>query len=132
MLIKSQKLVNTLAVIGLLIFIIFIVSSIIFIGFKITGFAVLNEVNHKDIVNLSLNGSGIYFWGLQKQGDLGFVRLRGSIIGNGSVKVYIENEGKKYLIFDNSNNLSPIDFYLDQLGAGASLEELKKHLHIQR
>ena len=35
------------------------------------------------------------------------------------------------LIFDNSNNLSPIDFYLDQLGAGASLEELKKHLHIQ-
>ncbi len=100
MLIKSQKLVNTLAVIGLLIF---IVSSIIFIGFRITGFAVLNEVNYIDILNLSLNGSGIYFWGLQKQGDLNSVRLSGSIIGSGSVKVYIENEGKKYLLFDNSN-----------------------------
>ena len=36
---------------------------------------------------------------LDKQGKISSIKTTGSVIGNGTVKIYIEKDGKKYLIY---------------------------------
>jgi len=80
-----------------------ILISIFFISKpEITGHATLTqEKTYNDALNLVINESGNYKWALEKQGIMKAVRASGSVIGNGTVKIYIEKEGRRYLIYQN-------------------------------
>ena len=52
-------------------------------------------------IGLTINESGNYTLTLDKPGKLTSIKASGSVIGNGTVKIYIEKDGKKYLIYDN-------------------------------
>ncbi|MCK4496609.1 MAG: hypothetical protein KAU24_00315, partial [Candidatus Aenigmarchaeota archaeon] len=51
---------------------------------------------------MTVNASQEYNWKPQNLGELNSIKLSGSMIGNGSVRVYIESQGKRYLILDRS------------------------------
>jgi hypothetical protein len=55
-----------------------------------------------DGVNLTLNESGEYTWLIGNYGSLKSVRLDGALSKEGSAKVYLEYDGREYLIFDSS------------------------------
>ena len=69
----------------------------------ITGFAIVTkQSNYVDDVNLEFSESSSYVWAMSNPGNLKSVKIDGSIIGNGEAKVYIEDDGERYLIFDSS------------------------------
>src|SRR3989338_8643683 len=69
----------------------------------ITGFVtVTKQLNYTDAVSLEFNESGEYIWNADNIGDLKNIRIDGSKSKLGQAKVYIENDGIKYLIFDSS------------------------------
>lgn len=80
---------------------IFIIGALFFIKPEITGHVVLSkETTQNDNLNLRINESGNYTWDLGKPVDIKSIKAAGSIIGNGSVKIYIEKDGKRYLIYN--------------------------------
>lgn len=82
-----------------------VIASLFFMKPEITGHAVLSkEAEYNYSLNLKINESGNYTWDLGKPVNIKSIKASGSVAGNGSVKVYIEKGGKKYLIFDNENN----------------------------
>ena len=79
----------------------FIIGSLFFIKPEITGQVVLSkEYEYNDSLNLKINESGTYTWDLGKPLNIKSIKATGSIIGNGSVKIYIEKDGKRYLIYN--------------------------------
>ena len=69
----------------------------------ITGFITRDEyVNYSDSLSLVLNDSGEYEWNLENLGELASLKVSGSLENKGYVKVYIENDDKKHLVFDSS------------------------------
>ena len=50
------------------------------------------------------NESGNYTWNPDKEGIIESIKASGKVIGNGTVKIYIEKDGEKYLIYDNKAN----------------------------
>ena len=69
---------------------------------SITGHVVLSkESTYNESLNLKINESGNYTWKLSKPGTITSIRATGSVSGNGTVKIYIEKDGKRYLILDN-------------------------------
>src|SRR3989344_7498475 len=69
----------------------------------ITGFVtVTKQLNYTDAVSLEFNESGEYLWNVDNIGDLKNIKIDGSKSKQGQAKVYIENDGIKYLIFDSS------------------------------
>ena len=78
---------------------------------NISGYAVLSrEATYNSSLNLKINESGSYAWDVNKAGEMKSIAATGSFSGNGTVKIYIEKDGKKYLIFDNKklNNASVV------------------------
>ena len=68
----------------------------------ITGQVVLNkETAYVDDLNLIINESGTYEWNMKNPSNIRSVKASGSVTGNGTVKIYIEKDGKLYLIFNN-------------------------------
>ena len=69
---------------------------------NISGYAALEkESTYNSNLNLRINQSGNYTWEINKSGEIKSIRASGSFAGNGTVKIYIEKEGKRHLIFDN-------------------------------
>ena len=69
---------------------------------SITGHIVLSkETAYNASLNLKINESGSYVWVPKQQGILKSIAASGSVGGNGTVKIYIEKDGSKYLVFDN-------------------------------
>lgn len=68
----------------------------------ITGYNVAEEADYIDELKLTIASSSEYLWKLNSSILLKSVRLSGSIEDIGSAKVYIGNNGIKYLIFDSS------------------------------
>lgn len=66
---------------------------------------VTKQINYTDKVSLEFKESGTYVWKLANPGNLKSVKIDGSIIGNGSTKVYIENKGIRYLLFDGNKTI---------------------------
>lgn len=84
--------------------VILIVASLFFARYSITGHVVLSkETTLNQALNLKINESGNYTWKPDKLGKINSIMATGSYSGNGTVKIYIEKNGKRYLIFDNKN-----------------------------
>ena len=83
-----------------------LIFSVLFISKpQITGYVTLaQEKAYEDNLNLSINESGNYTWNVGKTGEIKSIKANGKVRGNGTVKVYIEKNGEKYLIFDNKNS----------------------------
>ena len=76
--------------------------TLMFLKPAITGYNVMEEATHIDELKLTIASSSEYLWELNSSILLKSVRLSGSIEDMGSAKVYIENNGIKYLIFDGN------------------------------
>ena len=85
-----------------LIILLLIITSLFLLKPSTTGYAVFSkETAYNKSLNLKLNESGNYTWTLDKQGKISSIKTTGGVIGNGTVKIYIEKDGKKYLIYKN-------------------------------
>ena len=80
-----------------------LIVSVLFVSKpEITGYVVLTEEKtYDDNLNLVINESGNYTWTIDKIGDIKSIKASGKVKGNGTVKIYIEKDGKRYLIYDN-------------------------------
>ena len=70
----------------------------------LTGYIIKEKAYTQDL-NLTLKEDKSYTWNLADYPDsfyLTSTALSGSVIGNGSVAVYIEHEGERFLIFNSS------------------------------
>ncbi|MCH8003652.1 MAG: hypothetical protein IH934_03385 [Nanoarchaeota archaeon] len=98
--IEVKVLLEVLAVYAILAL---VLTGIYYLEPTITGFiTVTKQLNHTEVVNLEFAESSEYIWILQNPGDLKSIRIDGSISKHGTAKVYIENNGVRYLIFDSS------------------------------
>jgi len=80
-----------------------ILTGIYFLKPEITGFITLEkQFNYSDIINLDFEESSEYIWIPEHTGTIKALKLSGSYKTEGNVKVYLEDEGIKYLIFDSS------------------------------
>lgn len=92
-----------LEVLGVYAVLVFVLLGIYYLGPAITGFvAVEKQVNYTDDVNFAADEDSVFVWTLGNPGQLKSVKIDGTLIGNGSAKVYIEHEGARYLVLDNS------------------------------
>ncbi|GAF99560.1 unnamed protein product, partial [marine sediment metagenome] len=83
--------------------IIIVMLSISFIGVQLTGLAIFGDrVSYEDNIGLMFENSTTHTWEPANKGELYSIKLSGTIIGNGTVKVYLERKGNRYLIFDSS------------------------------
>ena len=79
-----------------------IVTSFFLLKPAITGQVVLNkEATHADSLNLRINESGTYEWTVKSPGDIKYIKATGNVKGNGTVRMYIEKDGKRYPIYTN-------------------------------
>ena len=96
---KTKKVFSYLAPLSILLL---ILSVFYFSEPGITGHIVLEEKNtYWNNLNLVLNQTGNYTWNMSKAGYIESIKATGKVEGNGTVKIYIEKDGKRYLIFNN-------------------------------
>jgi len=89
----------------LIVLLILILGVIFVLKPEITGYVTLTqEKTYADDLNLIINKSGNYNWTIDKVGDIQSIKASGRIKGNGTVKIYIEKDGKLYLIYDNKES----------------------------
>jgi hypothetical protein len=98
--VELKFFLEAIAVIGIFI--------LLFAGYNtvenlITGFFTVSKMlNYSDEVMLSYNESTKYIWTPSMSGELKSLKLDGEIIGNGSVRVYLNQSGVIKLIFDSN------------------------------
>ena len=69
-----------------------------------TGFvAVEKQFNYSDAINLNFGESSEYIWVPEQQGILNSLKISGSYKTEGTVKVYLEDEENRYLVFDSES-----------------------------
>ncbi len=86
-----------------LVILLLIISGLFLLKPSFTAYVALGkETTYNESLNLKINESGRYNWTLNKPGDLKSVKATGSVVGNGTVKVYIEKDGKRYLIYSRT------------------------------
>ena len=77
--------------------------GIFFLNPEITGLAVFEkQLNYSDYVAAEFNENSEYIWIPEHLGLLKSLRLSGSYKTEGNVKIYLEDEGIRYLIFDST------------------------------
>ncbi len=83
-----------------------LITGILFISKpEITGYVtVTQEKTYTDNLDLVINESGNYTWTTDKIGDIQSIKASGRVKGNGTVKIYIEKDGQRYLIYDNKES----------------------------
>ncbi|MBI2541326.1 hypothetical protein HYV80_01275 [Candidatus Woesearchaeota archaeon] len=82
--------------------ILLIIASLLLLKPSITGNVALDrEIAYTENLNLQMNESGEYNWTLKNPGVMKSLKASGSVTGNGTVKVYIEKDGKRQLIYQN-------------------------------
>ena len=77
-----------------------VVAGLYYLGPSITSF-VIKEFSYIDKPNLVITSNGNYTWNIEN-GELKYIKLDGSITIYGKARVYIENNGIKYLVFDST------------------------------
>ena len=101
---KSTKLrENKIIRFGIPAILLVLLISLVFISKpQVTGYSILSaERTYNESLNLMMNESGNYTWALNKPVDIKSIKATGSVVGNGSVKIYIEKNGERYLIYKN-------------------------------
>ncbi len=96
-----QQKPHRIEVLLFLIALVIVGAGLYFLGPSITGF-VIKEFSYEDEPNLVITTSGNYTWQLKDIGDLRYVKFDGSITTYGKARVYIEDNGIRYLIFDST------------------------------
>lgn len=82
------------------IILILLITSLFSLKPALTGHVVLSKENiFSENLNLKINESGTYEWKVKNPGDIKSIKVSGSVIGGGTVKVYIEKNGTKYLLY---------------------------------
>ncbi len=82
--------------------ILLIAISLFLLKTSITGYVVLGEETaYNETLNLKINESGTYEWNIKNPGSIKSLKATGSITGNGTVKIYIEKNGSRYLVYKN-------------------------------
>lgn len=76
---------------------------------SITGKVVQSQVVYSENLNLRMNESGTYEWKVKNPGDIKSIKASGDVSSNGTVKVYIEKNGTRQLLFDSSKQLFDVD-----------------------
>ena len=90
-----------------LVMLLFIASALFIVKPQITGYTILaQEKTYEDNLNLVINESREYRWDVTNIGSISSIKASGKIKGNGTAKIYIEKDGKRYLIFHNKANNS--------------------------
>ena len=85
-----------------LIVLLLIITSLFLLKPFTTGYVVLSkETIYNESLGLKINESGTYEWNVKNPGSIKSLKASGSVTGNGTVKVYIEKDGEKYLIYRN-------------------------------
>ena len=85
----------------------FFVSVLFVSKAEINGYVIFTEENtFDDNLKLIINESGNYTWTVNQIGDIESIRASGRNIGNGTVKIYVEKNGERFLIYDNKANIS--------------------------
>ena len=94
---------NSIIRFGIPIILLLAVISVIFVSKpEITGYATLSkETTYNESLNLRVNESINYTWALDNPAKIKSIKATGSVIGNGSVKIFIEKNGERYLIYKN-------------------------------
>ena len=92
-----------LEVLGVYAVLAMVLVGIFYLEPVITGFVtVTKQLNYTDEVNLEFNEDQTYVWTLENPGNLKSVKISGSMNEEGGARVYIEDEGIRYLIFDSN------------------------------
>lgn len=92
-----------LEVLGVYAILAFVLVGVYYLEPAITGFVTVEkQVNYTDDVDFIADENEVFVWAIGNPGQLKSVKIDGIIIGNGSAKVYIEHEGIRYLVLDNS------------------------------
>jgi hypothetical protein len=82
-----------------------LVLSIFLSGSGILGFVALEYSKPSlDDLNLVINTTSSYSWYPALKGEITSLGITGNLLGEGSAKVYIENNANKYLIFDSKKS----------------------------
>src|SRR3989338_6773225 len=68
-----------------------------------------NQTIASDNVNMQVNQSGTYQWNVSNPGNITSLKATGSVSSNGTAKVYIEKDGKRYLVFDSTKQLFDVN-----------------------
>ena len=104
---KSLKSIdNKFVIYTVPIILLILITGILFISKpEITGYVTLTrEKTYTDNLDLVVNESGNYTWTIDKIGGIQSIKASGKVKGNGTVRVYIEKDGERYLIFDNNKS----------------------------
>ncbi|MBW2976919.1 hypothetical protein KY347_05735, partial [Candidatus Woesearchaeota archaeon] len=114
--------------IGLLIITLMLsLTAIFFLKPEITGFiAAEKQFNYSESLDLEFSESSEYVWVPENLGELSSLRISGSYNKEGAVRVYLEDNNAKYLVFDsgkiNESGLTKITG-LDVLDLGKTKED---------
>ena len=86
----------------ILVIVVIILGVLVFKNPSITGRVIqAKETIYSDNLNLKINESGTYEWKVINPSDIRYIKATGNVLGNGTVKVYIEKDGKRYLLYKN-------------------------------
>ncbi|MEK6892175.1 MAG: hypothetical protein AABX25_03245 [Nanoarchaeota archaeon] len=58
---------------------------------------------------MQINESGTYEWNVKNPGNITSLKATGSVSSNGTAKVYVEKDGKRYLVFDSTKPLFDVN-----------------------
>ncbi len=84
------------------------IAAALVVGLSYTGFLVAYNYFYQDNVSLVLDSASEPFrWVPEHSGEIGYVKISGTVNGTGGVKVYLERDGKRYLIFERPSLEGP-------------------------
>ncbi|MBI3027875.1 hypothetical protein HYY70_07235 [Candidatus Woesearchaeota archaeon] len=81
------------------------ITGLYYLGPSITAF-VIKESSYADGLSLVVTANGNYTWHLGNAGSLKSAKISGKVTTHGKARVYLENNGLRYLIFDSAKNES--------------------------
>ena len=105
---KTSIGIIVISIIGIIILSIFIFEKPAVTGKVIEG----KETVFSENLNIEKNESGTYEWSVKNPGIIKSLKATGSVSSNGSAKVYIEKDGKKFLLFDSTKQLFDVDIHV--------------------
>ena len=95
---------------GVSIFLTIVLTFFLIINIAITVKAAnSNEAIASDNLNMQINESGTYEWNVRNPGNITSLKATGSVSSNGTAKVYVEKDGKRYLVFDSTKPLFDVN-----------------------
>ena len=86
---------------------------LLFFGFEYSSFFIARENVYTQQINLVANENTSQNWIPENPGNLTSFRISGSIIGNGTARVYLKSKDNTYLVFDSSR-LELINFTAEE------------------